>query len=649
MAVARMMALTVVGPKDETELVARHMVLRAGFQPIPLDYLVTDRGLRAKISTATENPYDALVSRLATVWHAAGEGLPEVVPVPLDRNFTLDSARIQVENAAHRLELWARRSRELEEELEELEAARVMLEALESMEFTLEDLATPRHVVAYFGRLAEDNARRLEETSEGAPFILAPLRHARGDTWALALAVAGYADGARALLRSANFKEYSFDRIKALLEKGKDALPRRVDTVKKSLQGLEKAAKNFLGERREELEGLFCRLYTMQRVYELCKGRGEIGDTYVFSGWVPADVLEELTRIMGEEAPRTTYFAEDSSTLRYGRSSVPTLLRNIPLVRAFQDVVALYSLPGYDEIDPSFVVAVSFCLMFGFMFGDVGHGLLLALGARYLVKRRILRKNLGTVLTAASVFSMIFGVLYGSVFGLEGLFPPLWFSPSENTDKLLSIALGAGVGFITLGLALNMVTQYRQRNFGRLLFDGQGLAGLAFYWSAALVAFWVFSGHTLPMPGWAVGGLFLALILVMAFRDVLARVVLHERAHGEGGVVHAFEVAHGLLAFLSNTASFVRLAAFALNHVGLSMAVFMLGDMVRDLPGGLVLKGLLLVVGNLIIVGLEGLIVFIQTLRLEYYEFFSKFYRGGGNAFRPVRWDKNADASAPPV
>lgn len=647
MAVVRMMALTVVGPKTETELVARQMVLRAGFQPIPLDYLVTDRGLRAKISTATDNPYDALVSRLASVWQAAGEMLPEVAPVPLDRSFTLDSARIQVEGAARRLEIWARRSRELEEEKEELEAARVMLEALESMEFTLEDLATPQHVVAFFGRLADENFRRLEETSEGAPLILAPLRRARGDTWALAVAVGGYAEGARALLRSANFKEYALKRVETLLAGGKDVLPRRIENAERAIRGLEMAAKRFLKDHREELEQLFCRLYVMQRVYDLCKGRGEIGDMYVFSGWVPGDVVEDLARTMREEAPNTTYFAEECSALRYGRSSVPTLLHNLPLVRAFQDVVALYSLPGYDEIDPSFIVAVSFCLMFGFMFGDVGHGFLLALAARYLVKRRILRRSLGTVLTSASVFSMIFGVLYGSVFGLEGLFPPLWFSPSENTDKLLTIALAAGVGFVTLGLGLNMVTQYRQRNFGRLLFDGQGLAGLAFYWTAALAAFWVFSGHALPLPGWAVGGLFLALILVMAFRDVLARVVLHERVHGEGGVVHAFEVAHGLLSFLSNTASFVRLAAFALNHVGLSMAVFMLGDMVRDLPGGLVLKGLLLVVGNIIIVGLEGLIVFIQTLRLEYYEFFSKFYRGGGNAFRPVRWEKNADAQTP--
>jgi V/A-type H+-transporting ATPase subunit I len=82
----------------------------------------------------------------------------------------------------------------------------------------------------------------------------------------------------------------------------------------------------------------------------------------------------------------------------------------------------------------------------------------------------------------------------------------------------------------------------------------------------------------------------------------------------------------------------VRLAAFALNHVGLSLAVLMLSEMVTGLPGGNILSWVILVTGHLVIVSLEGLIVFIQTLRLEYYEFFSKFYTGGGRAFSPVRW-----------
>lgn len=145
------------------------------------------------------------------------------------------------------------------------------------------------------------------------------------------------------------------------------------------------------------------------------------------------------------------------------------------------------------------------------------------------------------------------------------------------------------------------------------------------------------TGASLPGPPWAAWALPAALLAVIVLRDVLARVLLKQQTHGEeSGGLYAFEVLHNLMSFLSNTASFVRLAAFALNHVGLSLAVMMLSDMVRNLPGGILFKVVLLVTGNVVIVGLEGLIVFIQTLRLEYYEFFSKFYRGGGRAFRPV-------------
>ncbi|NLK19248.1 MAG: ATPase, partial [Synergistaceae bacterium] len=131
------------------------------------------------------------------------------------------------------------------------------------------------------------------------------------------------------------------------------------------------------------------------------------------------------------------------------------------------------------------------------------------------------------------------------------------------------------------------------------------------------------------------------LFLAILFSSVLDRLIFGPGEKGEGGVVHTFSVFHALLSFLSNTASFVRLAAFALNHAGLSAAVFMLSDMVRNLPGGVVFRAAVLLAGNIIIVGLEGLIVFIQTLRLEYYEFFSKFYQGGGRPFSPVTWENH--------
>jgi V/A-type H+-transporting ATPase subunit I len=163
------------------------------------------------------------------------------------------------------------------------------------------------------------------------------------------------------------------------------------------------------------------------------------------------------------------------------------------------------------------------------------------------------------------------------------------------------------------------------------------VTGLLFYWTAAVTAAMAFtSGGGAPKPLLAVLGL---LFLVILFSSVLERLLFGPQEKDEGGVVHTFTVFHDLLSFLSNTASFVRLAAFALNHAGLSAAVFMLSDMVHSLPGGALFRAAVLLLGNIVIVGLEGLIVFIQTLRLEYYEFFSKFYHGGGRPFAPVTWN----------
>jgi V/A-type H+-transporting ATPase subunit I len=286
-------------------------------------------------------------------------------------------------------------------------------------------------------------------------------------------------------------------------------------------------------------------------------------------------------------------------------------------------------------MDPSFFVAVSFCLFFGFMFGDVGHGLVLIAAAALLQKKKVMSRSMATVLKSAGTASVIFGFLYGSVFGVEDWIPTLWISPMEDMNRLLGVSIGVGVTVITLGMILNMIACYRARDFGRLLFDGRGLAGVILYLSMAAFGYATLTGQPMPFPSWVPWTFLSALLAVILLRDILARLLLRQRTHEEGGL-YAFEVLHNLLNFLSNTASFVRLAAFALNHVGLSLAVMMLSDMVRNLPGGIVLKGILLLAGNAVIVGLEGLIVFIQTLRLEYYEFFSKFYRGGGRAFRPV-------------
>jgi len=638
MAVVKMLALTLIGPKAEMEAVARLMVLTGGFQPLPLDLLLRDRAVRSRITTESANPYDDLLVKVASVWQAAGERVPDPLPVPITPEFGLEQATRAVNETVRRLSVWASRREALLEEREELEAARILTTALAERGMKLEELAGTTYLVPLFGKMTDENYRRLEEATREAPLLLEPLLSRQGSTWFLGLTAPGYREGAKKLLDSLYYTGFSLVEMAGSLPGDPaEALSRRIENHKKAIEGLKRAAGAVLVERRDSMERLYASIYTMQRVYDLCRGRGELSGLYLLAGWIPEDTLARVSKAIEQEAPQTAIHVEEIGEMPYTGIRIPTLLQNLPLVRAFQDVVSLYSLPSYGEIDPSFFVAVSFCLFFGFMFGDVGHGLVLIIGAALLQRKRIMSRSMGTVLKSAGAASMLFGFLYGSVFGVEGWLPALWISPMEDMNQLLGVSLGVGVAVITLGMVLNMVACYRARDFGRLLFDGRGLAGVVLYLSLAGAGYAAMTGARMPWPSWVLWALLGSLVAVILLRDVLARLLLRQQTHGEeGGGLYAFEVLHNLMSFLSNTASFVRLAAFALNHVGLSLAVMMLSDMVRNLPGGILFKGIILLAGNVVIVGLEGLIVFIQTLRLEYYEFFSKFYRGGGRAFRPV-------------
>jgi V/A-type H+-transporting ATPase subunit I len=641
MAILKMVALTMIGPHDEMEPVARQMVLSGGFQPLPLDYLVNDRSLRSRITTESDNPYDDLLNKMTMLWRIADERLPDPTPMALGRDFNFGEARRKVERVTGKLEIWEKRREVLAEELDMLEASRIFVEALSNLRMKPSELSDARFVVPHFGRLSRDNFVRLKESTVDAPILAVELYSSHDTVWSLVFTVTAYSENAKKILDTVYFKEFSLDEIAEHFSNSDplQQMEHSIELHKRSIKGLEDAALNILKQNRLDCEELFSTLYTMQRVYDLCKGRGEVCGMYILSGWIPEDTYDSVRKTIEKDAPLTSVIVEQVSDIPFTGVRVPTLLRNNKLVHAFQSVVAMYSVPSYGEVDPAPFVAFTFILFFGFMFGDVGHALLLFLGASYLGKKGVLNKSLAYVMKCASCSAGVFGFLYGSVMGVEGVvLKPLWLSPMHNTGLLFSIAIVAGVVMISAGMILNMISRYRERDFGRLLFDGQGLAGLMVYWGAAgAICISIFK-VPFPFPVSYIWYAIAALMLLTLFRDTLARTLLKQKVENEPAALKIFEALHNLMNYFTNTASFVRLAAFALNHVALSMAVMILAEMMGRLPGGIVLKGLLFVVGNIFIVCLEGLIVFIQVLRLEYYEFFSKFYRGGGNVFKPVSW-----------
>ena len=351
------------------------------------------------------------------------------------------------------------------------------------------------------------------------------------------------------------------------------------------------------------------------------RGKGGLA---ALSGWIPRRQLNDLqdmleTRFHGRywldlREPTASEVAEIPSLMRYPNWLMPF----IPLVKS-------YGVPRYGEFDPALPFAFTYLLLFGAMFGDVGHGAVILLLAVALHRRL---GRLAWVGIAAGGVSMLFGLLYGSVFGNEALIKPLWLSPLHDPVRVLQLAVTFGVGFIVFTLLVSVRNKWVAGRIGEALFDSTGLAGLVFYLGAAgwLVGLAGAAEVTWP-AGWVAG---LGIVVVAAFKWFQTK-----SRFGERFLVTVIETLETGINLFSNTLSFMRVAAFSLNHVALALAVFTLAHGLD-----VVSHGLTLVLGNIVIIVLEGGIVAIQALRLMYFEGFSRFFSGDGTAFVPLKLEK---------
>jgi len=365
------------------------------------------------------------------------------------------------------------------------------------------------------------------------------------------------------------------------------------------------------------------------------------------AGWVPADRGVTLrTAVARASHGRCHVLVEDPQSIdrvRSGAESVPILFRNPALVRPFERLIAAYGAPRWREIDPTPIVAVAFWFMFGLMFGDVGQGLVLA-GIGWWIFRRAPRyRDYGVILMECGIAATAFGVAYGSVFGIEDLVPALWFQPMQDVPRLLRVGASFGLLFLSLSFALSVLNASMRRDWTGMFFGSHGLlAALAYWIAAALGLRWLATGEVGMEAGLAA-----ALLGAPLACWWMLRVVREMRQNGRDGdeqpdpasviLGAAVELVDVVVRGIANTVSFVRLAAFAVSHAGLLLAVFALAETVSTSHFGTLWSGLVIVVGNLVIIALEGLIVSIQSVRLVYYEFFSHFHEGSGLEYRPLK------------
>ena len=378
-------------------------------------------------------------------------------------------------------------------------------------------------------------------------------------------------------------------------------------------------------------------------LYNIRKYTTNSRNSFCVVGWVTEDEAEKILEKTKDDA-ECMVVVDDPKAVSH--ITPPTKLKNLKIFKPFEEFVRMYGVPNYNEIDPTPFLAIVYTLLFGIMFGDVGHGLCLALIG---VLMTLLKKGgfLAKLLIPIGISSAIFGGVYGSIFGLEGengLIKPIWFTPFENSSTMMNTLIYSviiGVVLILICMIFNIINGVKQKDYQKIIFSQNGIAGMVFYVLVLFCAISAISGAENPL--W-IAGIFIAVSLVMIFlQKPLGRLLEKKKAlsnEEKGGffVEAFFETFEIVLSFITNTVSFLRVGAFALNHAGM-MSVVVMFMMKLSLGGSIAIT----IFGNLLVIGLEGLIVGIQVLRLGFYEMFSRFYLGDGREFKPFIAQENKD------
>jgi V/A-type H+-transporting ATPase subunit I len=497
-----------------------------------------------------------------------------------------------------------------------------------------------------FGSAATDELASLAALLAPAPFAIVPLESA-GESPLVAVAVPATQ---RSRLENA-LRVVEFAQI-PLPDKEDEWSPARLEAeiaeATGQIQREDARIASCRDQRGKTIRALALRIQTAVLLLQAQTHFAAAGRFVVISGWVPAESAATLRDAVRERTEGRAVVEvdqpQDLPQVASGALKVPILHRNPILLRPFQKLVQIYGTPAYEEVEPTAFFAISFLLMFGLMFGDLGHGLVL-FSAGYLLFRQVPRYlDYGILLMEGGVSAALFGLLYGSFFGVEGLLPVLWIEPLREPARFLPLAIGLGLILVSLGLVLNVVNTWRAGERGLALFGTRGLFGAFGYWVvAALLARTLTGGR--GIPAWLIFLLLAIPALLLILRGpIVARLDRGKPARRRGAeaptplaaLEGSVELVDSVVSYFANTISFLRVGAFAMVHAGAFLALFAVADAISRVRGGGVLSVLMLVAGNAVMILLEGLTVSVQVLRLEYYEFFGKFFRGGGEPYRPL-------------
>lgn len=589
-----------------------------------------------------ENPYSPLLQRLTDAFHTLS------IPTGYSDygNLSMDVADLKetVQNIWSEVTQASKNSEEMKNSITMHEQVLAQVNHLQGLNVDLENITRAKYSVARFGKLPKDSYLKLVYF-EKKNFFFFDFDHDDDYYWGVYFAPDENAEEIEELFASLYFEEIKLpDYAHGTPKLAAQEIEKQLEKERAELSQV-KAQLKELGEgKREELQKLYSYLKMKNDTFAYRRYAVTAYRQFHLEGFVPKNQVREFMRlfenmedVICEEQP------EDADA----RLQPPVKLKTNWFFKPFEMYVTMYGLPGYYEMNPTSFIGFIYVLLFGMMFGDLGQGFVLVVGGYLFWKLK--KMQLGAIVSRCGISSMIFGTIYGSVFGFENLLDPMFralgfsekpvdvFKP-ETTNMLLISVVGIGVIVVASSIIMNIYLGLKKKNYESAVFSNNGVAGLVLYLGTiAAAVLMLTSGINLFNP------VFILLVIVlpialMALKEPLAKLCEHKHAEkpegGIGGFIMQtfFELFEMLLSYITNTLSFLRVGGFVLSHAGMMAVVMTLSEIV-----GTVGSPIVLVIGNLFVLVLEGLLVGIQVLRLVFYETFSRFYEGEGKPYSPAK------------
>ena len=603
------------------------------FQPEPASAFISPS--MGYVPLNEENPYTPTLSAVRELGQQFSIDLE--VGKPQKGTVIDDKTKDYIEALGASVREAVEQNNQLNEQIETCRAGIEEYKHFTGLGVPLEEVFACKFISIRFGHLPKDSYLKLTKGYGDNPYILfVPASVDEKGYWGCYFSPKDKEADVDKIFASLHFDRLNIPSAVGTTQEIVDSLEENIRIIETQKRELKDRVNEIWSKEGERIRALYSKLQHQSRLFELRRYAVAHNGSCFFTGWIPAHQEKELREKLLKH-PEFVVEIEDPE--KDSDVTPPTRLKNFVAFRPFKYFVEMYGVPSYRDIDITAFVAITYTLLFGIMFGDMGQGLLLILIGLLMWKKRGM--DLGKILIPCGMCSMVFGFVFGSVFGFEELLDPLYhklgwsgkpLSVMDSINTVLLFAIAIGVTLVVVAMLLNVVSCIKKRKLGSALFSENGVTGILVYLSGASLVYSFMSHKTLLPSGLAVS-LLIGGLLILFNKELLAGSLDEKRFHKPESLMdylmqNLFETIEYVLSYFSNTVSFLRVGAFVIVHASMMMVVFTLAGDPKSVKGIFVI-----ILGNALVIALEALLSGIQGLRLEFYEMFSRFYEGEGRAF----------------